>query len=112
MIAKKRNKDWERVQRLIDVQERLAFNLDEMITVVMTELHEEPYTLDEVYIVVLSVTRHVESLSFVCISRRGEWISPEIVIGDLTEGDQGRSERTLRERERKPRKLRRKKKKR
>ncbi|EFN87572.1 N-acetylgalactosamine kinase [Harpegnathos saltator] len=48
MIAKKRNKDWERVQRLIDVQERLAFNLDEMITVVMTELHEEPYTLDEI----------------------------------------------------------------
>jgi len=51
MIAKKRNMDWERVQRLIDIQERLALNLDEMVTVVMTELHEEPYTLDEVYIV-------------------------------------------------------------
>ena len=43
--------DWERVQKLIDIQERLALNLDEMVTVVMTELHEEPYTLDEVYIV-------------------------------------------------------------
>jgi len=51
MIAKKRNMDWERVQKLIDIQERLALNLDEMVTVVMTELHEEPYTLDEVYIV-------------------------------------------------------------
>ncbi|XP_032688245.1 N-acetylgalactosamine kinase [Odontomachus brunneus] len=48
MVAKKRDKDWEHVQRLIDVQERLAFNLDEMITAVMTELHEEPYTLDEI----------------------------------------------------------------
>ncbi|KYN42244.1 N-acetylgalactosamine kinase [Trachymyrmex septentrionalis] len=48
MIAKKRNMDWERVQRLIDIQERLALNLDEMVTVVMTELHEEPYTLDEI----------------------------------------------------------------
>lgn len=49
MIAKKRNeKDWESVQKLIDIQERLAFELDEMVTVVMTDLHEEPYTLDEV----------------------------------------------------------------
>lgn len=48
MIAKKRNMDWENVQRLIDIQERLALDLDEMVTVVMTELHEEPYTLDEI----------------------------------------------------------------
>jgi len=51
MIAKRRNKDWERVRRLIDIQECLALDLDEMVTVVMTDLHEEPYTLDEVYIV-------------------------------------------------------------
>lgn len=57
IIAKKRNKDWENVQRLIDVQERLAFELDEMVAVVMTDLHEEPYTLDEVYFVALSITR-------------------------------------------------------
>lgn len=43
--------DWERVRRLIDIQERLALDLDEMVTAVMTELHEEPYTLDEVHIV-------------------------------------------------------------
>ncbi|KMQ95629.1 n-acetylgalactosamine kinase [Lasius niger] len=48
MIAKKRNKDWEHVQKLIDIQERLAFDLDEMVTVVMTDLHEQPYTLDEI----------------------------------------------------------------
>lgn len=48
MIAKKRNKDWEHVQRLIDIQEKLAFDLDEMVTVVMTDLHEQPYTLDEI----------------------------------------------------------------
>lgn len=52
MIAKKRNIDWENIQKLIDIQERLALDLDEMVTVVMTELHEEPYTLDEVYIVI------------------------------------------------------------
>ncbi|GAB1866943.1 N-acetylgalactosamine kinase [Camponotus japonicus] len=48
MIAKKRNKDWEHVQRLIDIQEKLAFDLDEMVIVVMTDLHEQPYTLDEI----------------------------------------------------------------
>ncbi|KAG5333616.1 GALK2 kinase, partial [Acromyrmex heyeri] len=48
IIAKKRNMDWEQVQRLIDIQERLALDLDEMVIVVMTELHEEPYTLDEI----------------------------------------------------------------
>ncbi|XP_011873350.1 PREDICTED: N-acetylgalactosamine kinase isoform X2 [Vollenhovia emeryi] len=48
LIAKKRNMDWERVQRLIDIQERLASDLDEMVTVVMAELHEEPYTIDEI----------------------------------------------------------------
>lgn len=53
MIAKKRNNDWEHVQRLVDIQEKLAFDLDEMVTVVMTDLHEQPYTLDEVRIVVL-----------------------------------------------------------
>ncbi|CAL7936250.1 unnamed protein product [Xylocopa violacea] len=48
MIAKKRNKPWERVQRLIDVQESLGVSLDEMVSVVMTDLHEEPYTLNEI----------------------------------------------------------------
>ncbi|KAG7187611.1 hypothetical protein KM043_016673 [Ampulex compressa] len=46
MIAKKRNDDWENVQRLIDVQKGL--DLEEMIAVIMTDLHEEPYTLDEI----------------------------------------------------------------
>jgi len=53
IIAKKRNKNWENVQRLIDIQEKLAFDLDEMVTIVMTDLHEEPYTFDEVHIVLL-----------------------------------------------------------
>ncbi|CAK9797936.1 N-acetylgalactosamine kinase [Anthophora quadrimaculata] len=48
MIAKKRNKPWERVQRLIDVQESLGVSLDEMVSVVTTELHEEPYTMSEI----------------------------------------------------------------
>jgi len=43
--------DWERVQKLIDIQEMLALDLDVMVTVVMTELHEEPYSLDEVHVV-------------------------------------------------------------
>ncbi|KAL6261505.1 hypothetical protein P5V15_006593 [Pogonomyrmex californicus] len=48
IIAKKRNIDWERIQRLSDIQERLASDLDEMVTIVMTDLHEEPYTLDKI----------------------------------------------------------------
>ncbi|XP_076248977.1 N-acetylgalactosamine kinase [Calliopsis andreniformis] len=48
IIAKKRNKDWEHVQRLIDVQKCLGLSLDEMVSVVTTELHEDPYTLDEI----------------------------------------------------------------
>lgn len=60
MIAKKRNKDWECVQRLIDIQEELAFDLDKMVTVVMTDLHEEPYTFDEVHNVALSITRKLD----------------------------------------------------
>ncbi|KAM0726000.1 N-acetylgalactosamine kinase [Formica fusca] len=48
IIAKKRNKDWEHIQKLIDIQEKLAFDLDEMVTVVMSDLHEQPYTLDEI----------------------------------------------------------------
>ncbi|XP_071874680.1 N-acetylgalactosamine kinase isoform X1 [Bombus fervidus] len=48
MIAKKRNKPWERVQRLIDVQESLGMSEDEMVSVVTTDLHEEPYTLNEI----------------------------------------------------------------
>lgn len=89
MIAKKRNKDWERVQRLIDVQERLAFNLDEMITVVMTELHEEPYTLDEVYIVVR------DGLAFFsCVSRDEANESPRRSLSERSR----ENGRTLRER--------------
>ncbi|KAF3426417.1 hypothetical protein E2986_00442 [Frieseomelitta varia] len=48
MIARKRNKAWERVQRLIDVQESLGVTVDEMVSVVITDLHEEPYTLNEI----------------------------------------------------------------
>ncbi|KAK9301971.1 hypothetical protein QLX08_005882 [Tetragonisca angustula] len=48
MIARKRNKPWQRVQRLIDVQESLGMTVDEMVSVVTTDLHEEPYTLNEI----------------------------------------------------------------
>nr|XP_034184341.1 N-acetylgalactosamine kinase isoform X2 [Osmia lignaria] len=48
MIAKKRSIPLERVRRLIDVQEQLGMNLEEMVSVVTTDLHEEPYTMDEV----------------------------------------------------------------
>lgn len=48
MIAKKRNKSWEHVKRLIDVQESLGMSLGEMVSIVATDLHEEPYTLNEV----------------------------------------------------------------
>ncbi|KAI4503777.1 hypothetical protein M0802_001180 [Mischocyttarus mexicanus] len=48
IIAKKRNKNWESVKRLIDVQDRLGFSLEEMVSVVMEDLHEEAYTLDEI----------------------------------------------------------------
>lgn len=48
MIAKKRSKPWEHVLRLIDVQKSLGMSLDEMACVVTTELHEEPYTLNEI----------------------------------------------------------------
>ncbi|KOX67564.1 N-acetylgalactosamine kinase [Melipona quadrifasciata] len=46
--SRKRNKPWECVQRLIDVQERLGMTVDEMVSVVTTDLHEEPYTLNEI----------------------------------------------------------------
>ncbi|EZA47141.1 hypothetical protein DMN91_001108 [Ooceraea biroi] len=48
MIAKKRNMDWELVRRLFDIQECLIYDLDEMVDVVKMNLHEEPYTLDEI----------------------------------------------------------------
>ncbi|XP_043673812.1 N-acetylgalactosamine kinase isoform X3 [Vespula pensylvanica] len=48
IIAKKRNKNWESVRRLIDVQDRLGFSLEKMASVVMEDLHEEPYTIDEI----------------------------------------------------------------
>ncbi|KAK2580917.1 hypothetical protein KPH14_005986 [Odynerus spinipes] len=48
MIAKKRNKDWENAKRLIDVQESLGFSYSEMVLVVLEDLHEEPYTFDEI----------------------------------------------------------------
>lgn len=48
MIAKKRNKPWEHVQRLIDIQESLNMSLNEMVSVITTDLHEEPYTLSEI----------------------------------------------------------------
>lgn len=62
--------DWERVQRLIDIQERLASDLDEMVTVVMTDLHEEPYTLDEVHIVTQNKSKEPRFLS--CFSTRAK----------------------------------------
>lgn len=36
------------MRRLIDVQDRLGFSLEKMASVVMEDLHEEPYTIDEV----------------------------------------------------------------
>lgn len=33
----------------MDVQESLGLSLDEMVSVVTSELHEDPYTLDEVW---------------------------------------------------------------
>lgn len=48
MIAKKRGIPLERLRRLIDVQELLGMNLEEMVSVVTEDLHEEPYTMDEV----------------------------------------------------------------
>ncbi|XP_076671567.1 N-acetylgalactosamine kinase isoform X1 [Andrena cerasifolii] len=48
VIAKKCDHDWEHVQRLIQVQESLGLSLDEMVSVVTKDLHEEPYTLDEI----------------------------------------------------------------
>lgn len=34
-----------------------------MVTVVMTDLHEEPYTFDEVYILALSITKKQDVFS-------------------------------------------------
>ncbi|XP_015191540.1 PREDICTED: N-acetylgalactosamine kinase-like isoform X2 [Polistes dominula] len=48
IIAKKRNKNWKSVMRLIDLQESLGFSLEEMVSVVMEDLHEEAYTMDEI----------------------------------------------------------------
>ncbi|XP_078041180.1 N-acetylgalactosamine kinase isoform X2 [Augochlora pura] len=48
MIAKKGNKNWENVKRLIDIQEALGISVYEMVAVVTTNLHEEPYTLNEI----------------------------------------------------------------
>ncbi|XP_017885853.1 N-acetylgalactosamine kinase [Ceratina calcarata] len=48
VIAKKRSKPWEHVLKLIDAQKSLGMSLDEMACVVTTDLHEEPYTLNEI----------------------------------------------------------------
>ncbi|XP_066581110.1 N-acetylgalactosamine kinase isoform X1 [Prorops nasuta] len=65
MIAKKKNKDWEVVQKLIDVQERLEASLDEMVSIVISELHEEPYTIDEICKILDTTYEHLKRTSLV-----------------------------------------------
>lgn len=47
MIANKRNMPLEQVKRLSDVQDFLKESLEEMASIVTADLHEEPYTMDE-----------------------------------------------------------------
>lgn len=48
VIARKKDVDWRTVQKLIDVQKRLGKSLEELAAIVMADLHEEPYTHEEV----------------------------------------------------------------
>jgi hypothetical protein len=83
MIAKRRNKDWERVRRLIDIQECLTLDLDEMVTVVMTDLHEEPYTLDEVYTVHVFLAFFLTFFSWIAVPSSVRATSTRISRSDI-----------------------------
>ncbi|XP_014222552.1 N-acetylgalactosamine kinase [Trichogramma pretiosum] len=48
VLAKKRNADWQSVNKLIDVQKLLNKSLKEMADIVMTDLHNEPYSMTEI----------------------------------------------------------------
>lgn len=48
VLAKKRNVNWKGIQKLIDIQDGLRKSLEEMAEIVMTDLKEEPYTLNEI----------------------------------------------------------------
>nr|XP_031827886.1 N-acetylgalactosamine kinase isoform X2 [Nomia melanderi] len=48
IIAKKRDKNWESVRKLVDVQKALGLTVAEMVPVVTADLRAEPYTLNEV----------------------------------------------------------------
>lgn len=48
-MAKKRGcVQWTKIKRLSELQQALSANLDEMISLVESILHEEPYTKDEI----------------------------------------------------------------
>nr|XP_003705628.1 PREDICTED: N-acetylgalactosamine kinase [Megachile rotundata]XP_012146161.1 PREDICTED: N-acetylgalactosamine kinase [Megachile rotundata] len=48
MIANKRNMPLEQVKRLSSVQDFLGASLEEMVSIVAADFHEEPYTMDEI----------------------------------------------------------------
>ncbi|XP_033223886.1 N-acetylgalactosamine kinase isoform X2 [Belonocnema kinseyi] len=48
MIAKKRIVNWKAIQKLIDIQKRLGKSLEDMSEIVVMDLKEDPYSLDEI----------------------------------------------------------------
>ncbi|XP_014218869.1 N-acetylgalactosamine kinase [Copidosoma floridanum] len=63
IIAKKMGIDWHQVQKLIDVQELLKKNLEDMSTIVMKELHEEPYDCEEINQILETTPEELKSIS-------------------------------------------------
>ncbi|XP_054012732.1 N-acetylgalactosamine kinase isoform X1 [Hylaeus anthracinus] len=63
IIAKKKNKGWEHVQTLSDVQEALGISADEMVPVVTNNLHEEPYTLSEISEILDTTNQRLREIS-------------------------------------------------
>ncbi|XP_015602041.1 N-acetylgalactosamine kinase isoform X2 [Cephus cinctus] len=63
VIAKKRSCQWEYVKKLSDVQKQIGKNLEEMSAVAMEELHEEPYTFEEICNILETTQEHMKTAS-------------------------------------------------
>ncbi|XP_051172246.1 N-acetylgalactosamine kinase [Leptopilina boulardi] len=63
ILAKKRNVNWKTIQKLIDIQEGLKKNLKEMIEIVMADIKDEPYTLNEILEILETTIEELEIYS-------------------------------------------------
>ncbi|XP_043286758.1 N-acetylgalactosamine kinase isoform X2 [Venturia canescens] len=65
VIAKLRDEKWQDIEKLSDLQDKLVKSHDEMARLVLSDLHEEPYSLDELCEILETTQQNLESKSLV-----------------------------------------------